>query len=92
MEPMQIASFAAAIAKRGIFQTAVTVISAALYFGVLCEALVHDLLQGLSFEAVYNLHPNNRGIPSSVLDIAAVTALILSVPRPRFPLWEGPPT
>ena len=30
----------------------------------------------------------NRGILSSVLDIAA-TALIVSVPRPRFPLWEG---
>ena len=63
MEPMQIASFVAAIAKHGIFQTAVTVISAALYFGVLCEALVRDLLQGLSFEAVYNLHPDEQGNP-----------------------------
>ena len=63
MEPMQIASFAAAIAKHGIFQTAVTVISAALYFGVLCEALVHGLMQGLSFEAVYNLHPDKQGNP-----------------------------
>ena len=63
MEPMQTASFVAAIAKHGIFQTAVTVISAALYFGVLCEALVRDLLQGLSFEAVHNLHPDEQGYP-----------------------------
>ena len=44
MEPMQITSFVAAIAKRDIFQAAVTVISVALYFGFLCEILVHDLL------------------------------------------------
>lgn len=54
MKPMQITSFVEMIAKCDIFQAAVTVISVALYFGLHCEALVHDLLQGFSFEVVYN--------------------------------------
>lgn len=63
MKPMQITSFIEAIFKCDIFQTAVTVISVSLYFGVLCEALVHNLLQGLSFEVVHNLHPDEQGYP-----------------------------
>ena len=63
MKPMQITSFVAVIAKYDIFQAAVTVISVALYFGLRCEALVHDLLQGFSFEVVYNFHPHEQGNP-----------------------------
>ena len=54
MRSMQITSF---------FQIAVTVISVALYFGVLCEALAHDLLQGLSFEVVHSLRSDEQGYP-----------------------------
>ena len=60
---MQITSFVEMTAKRDIFQAAVTVISVALYFGLHCEALVHDLLQGFSFEVVYNFHPDKQGNP-----------------------------
>lgn len=63
MKPMQITSFVEVIVKCDVFQTAVTVISVALYFGLLCEALVHDLLQGLSFEVVHNLHTDKQGNP-----------------------------
>lgn len=61
MEPLQIASFAAAIAKCDILQATVTVISVALHFSFLCERLVHDLLQGFSFEVIYNFHPDKQG-------------------------------
>lgn len=91
MKPMQVTSFVEVIAKCDIFQAAVTVISVALYFGLLREALVHDLLQGFSFEVVHNFHLDEERNPVLRLDIAA-TALILSVSQPRFPLWEGPPT
>ena len=63
MKPMQITSFVKMTAKRDIFQAAVTVISVALYFGLHCEALVHDLLQGFSFEVVCNFHPHEQGNP-----------------------------
>ena len=63
MKPMQITSFVEVTAQCDIFQAAVTAISVALYFGLRCEALVHDLLQGFSFEVVYNFHPHEQGNP-----------------------------
>lgn len=40
--------------KRDIFQLAAATISITFYFGLLCEALYYDLLQGFPFEVVYN--------------------------------------
>ena len=44
MKPMQITSFIKFIAKRNIFQAAVTAISITLYLGLLYKILVHNLL------------------------------------------------
>lgn len=63
MKPMQITSFVEVIAKCNIFQAAVTMISIALHFSLLRKALVHDLLQGFSFEVVHNLHPDEERNP-----------------------------
>lgn len=63
MKPMQVTSFVEVIAKCDIFQAAVTVISVTLYFGLLHEALVHDLLQGFSFEINHNFHPDEERNP-----------------------------
>ena len=63
MKPMQITSFVELITKGNIFQAAVTVISVALYFGLPCEVVVHDLLQCFSFEIIYNFHPDKQGNP-----------------------------
>ena len=63
MKPIQITSAVKVTAQFDIFQAAVTAISVAFYFGLLRKALVYNLLQGLSFEVVYNFHSHKQGNP-----------------------------
>ena len=63
MKPMQITSCVKVTAHFDIFQAAATAISVTLYFGLLRKELVYNLLQGFSFEVVYNFHPHKQGNP-----------------------------
>ena len=63
MKPVQITSSVKVTAPFDIFQAAVTAISVTFYFGLLRKALVYNLLQGFSFEVVYNFHSHKQGNP-----------------------------
>ena len=89
--PMQIICFVFLCVQFHTFQIQVASVTVAFYlrFGTKYWSMISCKVFPCTLSTTFILA--NSGALFAVLD-TATTILALSVPRPRLPLWEGPPT
>ena len=88
---MQIICFVFLCVQFHTFQIQVASVTVAFYLRFRHKILVDDFRKVFPCTLSTTFILANSGALFAVLD-TATTILALSVPRPRLPLWEGPPT